>query len=348
MASSFSPRLNLVVAILGGAVFIVAVALLYGSTFVQRPRDGVQPLEFNDTAYYSVLGADLAKTGTEAIYTPSGFAVIEGLPTQTWYHWGELWLAAAVITIFGTPALDARHLVVLPILLLAAAALTGTLVRRLTGSRSRVAFLFGFLMCIFLAPVPFIQGGPFFSSAARGMIYGIATYGLAAVAIVFAIYSLAVLSDRRATPALAAFVGSATALIVPAHLVIALLALVGIGSVWMIRIAQSLATTRTIPVVKPIWRWTFAAACIAIVLTVVWGLFTGHGVGNSGLFASVSPFDASWRESVAITTIGAGVFIAIPVAWFLLDRDVSIRGGLYIGTAALLATGARRVGRQAR
>ena len=77
------------------------MALLYGSTIVQSPRDGVQPLEFNDTAYYSVLGADLAKTGTEAIHTPSGFAIIEGLPTQTWYHWGELWLASAVITVFG-------------------------------------------------------------------------------------------------------------------------------------------------------------------------------------------------------------------------------------------------------
>ena len=105
-------------------------------------------------------------------------------------------------------------------------------------------------MCLFLAPVPFIQGGPFFSSAARGMIYGIATYGLAAVAVVLAIYGFAVLSDRTATSALAAFVASATALIVPAHLVIALLALVGIGSVWTIRIARSLATTRTLPVVN--------------------------------------------------------------------------------------------------
>ena len=43
-------------------------------------------------------------------------------------------------------------------MLLAAAALTGTLVRRLTGSTSRGAFLFGFLACLFLAPVPFIPG----------------------------------------------------------------------------------------------------------------------------------------------------------------------------------------------
>ena len=168
-------------AVLGGGVFVVAVALLYGSTLVQSPRDGVQPLEVMDDAYYSILGADLAKTGTETIYSPSGFAVLDGLPAQTWYHWGEMWLEAAVITVFGTSSLDARHLVVLPLMVLAAAALTGTVVRRMTGSASRGAFLFGFLACLFLAPVPFIPG-PHFSSWAVGLIFGITLYGLAAVA----------------------------------------------------------------------------------------------------------------------------------------------------------------------
>ncbi len=55
-------------------VFVVAVALLYGSTLTLRAqRDGVQPVEFNDVAYYSILGADLATTGTESLYSPSGF-----------------------------------------------------------------------------------------------------------------------------------------------------------------------------------------------------------------------------------------------------------------------------------
>ena len=61
------------------SVFLVAVALLYGSTLVLSPRDGVQPLEFKDEAYYSVLGADLAETGTETIYSPSGFTEIPGV-----------------------------------------------------------------------------------------------------------------------------------------------------------------------------------------------------------------------------------------------------------------------------
>ena len=66
-AARSARRGNLIVATLGGAVFVVAVALLYGSTLTLSARDGVQPLEFTDEAYYSVLGADLARTGTETI-----------------------------------------------------------------------------------------------------------------------------------------------------------------------------------------------------------------------------------------------------------------------------------------
>src|SRR6185369_1671484 len=64
---------QLVPALLGGAVFIAAVALLYGATMAPSPREGVQPVEFSDEAYYSVLGADLARTGTESLFSPSGF-----------------------------------------------------------------------------------------------------------------------------------------------------------------------------------------------------------------------------------------------------------------------------------
>src|SRR4051812_18152593 len=36
------------VTIIGGVAVVVALALLYGSTMTLRPRDGVQPVEFND------------------------------------------------------------------------------------------------------------------------------------------------------------------------------------------------------------------------------------------------------------------------------------------------------------
>jgi hypothetical protein len=67
-ADSSVRRQDLIVSVLGGALFVVAVALLYGSTLAPSPRAGVQPIEFRDAPFYSTLGADLAKTGTETIY----------------------------------------------------------------------------------------------------------------------------------------------------------------------------------------------------------------------------------------------------------------------------------------
>ena len=97
--------LNLpIAAIAGGGVFFLAIGLLYGATMAPSPRDGVQPLEFMDEAYYSILGRDLATGGTESIYLPAGFDDVPGLPPQTWYHWGEIWLAASDISIFGLAA----------------------------------------------------------------------------------------------------------------------------------------------------------------------------------------------------------------------------------------------------
>ncbi len=46
------------------------------------PRDGVQPVEFNDEAFYSVLGRDLAITGTRRTLAASGFAELPGLPPR--------------------------------------------------------------------------------------------------------------------------------------------------------------------------------------------------------------------------------------------------------------------------
>ena len=279
------------------------------------------------------------QTGTETIYSPSGFTEIEGLPAQTWYHYGEMWLASAVIKIFGTAPLDARHFVVLPLMLLAAAALTGTLVRRMTGASSRGAFLFGFLACLFLAPVPLIAG-PHFSSWAVGMLFGITLYGLAAVAVLFALYALTVLGNKTTTWAVATFVGSAAAMIVPAHVVIALLAVVGVGSVWAIRIGQSLIATRRLPEVAPVWRRTFTVTGLAIVASVAWGLLTGHGIVSSGLSPDVSPFNSTWRDTVAIVTLGGGAFFAIAIAWFMVRKERSIEADTYLGTGVLLVTGA--------
>lgn len=333
-------RRHLVLAALAGATFVVAVALLYGSTLAPSPRDGAQPVERTDVALYAVLGADLAATGTETNTLPAGFSELPGAPAQTWYHWGELWLASAVITVFGAAPLSARYLVVLPLLLLAAAAMTGTLVRRVNGTASRPAYLFGFLACLVLAPIPLISG-PFFSVWAAGLIFGITVFGLAAVAVLLALYSLAVLGTLQPTWALACFVASAVALILPAHVVLALLALVGVGAAWMIRIGRSLLAARRLPALSEAWRRTFIATAIALLATVAGGLLTGHGLGVSGgLALNVSPFNASWRDTVAIVTLGAGMLLTIPIAWLLARRDAPLLADICLGTMALLVAGA--------
>ncbi|HEV7604923.1 MAG TPA: hypothetical protein VGO15_08140, partial [Candidatus Limnocylindrales bacterium] len=186
---------RLVLASIAGAVFIVAFGFLFGATMAQSPRDGVQPVEFMDEAFYAVLGDDLAKTGVETIYSPAGVGDLPDLPSQTWYHWGELWFASAAVALFGTEPMFARFAIVLPILLLAAASLTGTLVRRVTGTSSLGAYVFGFGACLFLAPLPLVAG-VFFGSWAVGMLFGITLYGLAAVVALLAMYSFVVRPPR--------------------------------------------------------------------------------------------------------------------------------------------------------
>jgi hypothetical protein len=325
---------------LAGALFVVVVALLYGATMAPSPRNGLQPVENRDEAYYAVLGRDLASTGTERNVSPSGFSELPASPAQLWYHWGELWLASAVITILGSPAMAARFFVVLPLALLAAAALSGTIVRRMAGTDSRWAYLFGFVACLFLAPVPLIPG-PFFSSWAVGMIFGITLYGLGAVAGLLAIYTVVVLRGRPASWGLAAFVGSATAFIIPAHVAIAVLAFVGVAIVAGLGIGRA-ARRRRMPVLPPVWTRTLVATTVAVVATVVWGLVTGHSLGGGGASAGsvVAPFNVSWRDSVAITVLGAGILLAIPVGWFLARTDAPLHADLYVATIGLLAAGA--------
>ncbi len=76
------PRRSAALTAVGSGLFVLAVALLYGSTIAPSPRDGVQPVENPDQAFYSVLGRDLATTGTESNLFASGFSDLPGLPSQ--------------------------------------------------------------------------------------------------------------------------------------------------------------------------------------------------------------------------------------------------------------------------
>lgn len=338
-AASSTGRRSFLPTALAAGLFVVVIAILYGSTLAPSPRDGGQPVEKVDVAFYAVLGRDLATTGTETNTLPSGFSRLPVDTTQTWYHWGELWLAAAVITIFGQEPLAARYLVVLPLVLLAAAALTGTVVSRLSGRTSRLAFVYGFIACLVLAPMPLVFG-PFFSAWPVGLIAGIAVFGLAPVAVLFAWYALLVLDSRPQTWSLACFVGTAIAFVLPEHIVIAILGLVGLGTAWTIGIGRSLMTTGSLPPVPVIWRRTLIAAAVGVALTAVFGRLTDHGLGNGASMASVTPFNLSWRETIGVVSVQAGMLLTPPVAWLILRRDVPRFAAICLGTTVLVIAGA--------
>ena len=326
--------------LLGGAAFIVLAALLYGSTLAPSPRNGDQPTEFVDVAFYAVLGRDLATTGTEANYAPSGFDNLPGMPAQTWYHWAEIWLASAVISVFGVAPMAARYFVVLPLILLASAALTGTIVRRFARTSSRRAFGFGFVACLFLAPAALIPG-PFFSSWAVGLVFGITLYGLGAVAALLALHSVAALRRREASWTLAVFVGTSFAYLLPAHVVVALLALVGVGAVAAYRVVTSLATRRRLPPLTPIWLRTLVVTIAASIASAAWGLMTGHGLAGSVGAATIPAFHASWLASMAIIVVGAGTFFAIPlVVAALRPAARAVLVDLCLAATAILVVGA--------
>lgn len=329
-------RLSLV--LLGAGAFIVASALIYGSTMTLRAREGVQPIEFMDEAFYSILGADLAASGTESIYPPSGFSDIEGLPTQSWYHWGEIWLAAGAINMLGAGPLEARHLVILPVLLLAVAMLTGTIVSRMSGAASRAAFLAGFVACVSLAPIQLLPG-PHFSSWAVGMIFGITQYGMGAVAALTAIYLLWALRQGTPTWPSVVFAASTAAFLLPAHLVIAALAVIGAAGVAGVDAVRALVATRRLPALPAMWIPLIVATGTGLTLSLIWGLLTGHNLGGSGLSASVTPFNDSWQASLLITTVGAGAILAVPIAWGLMRNQAPLQTNLYLGTTIMLVFG---------
>jgi hypothetical protein len=98
--------------------------------------------------------------------------------------------------------------------------------------------------------------------------------------------------------------------------------------------------SRRLPRVAPIWRRAIVTTGVALLATAAWGMVTGHGVGGGGLPPSVSSFNASWRDSVAITLLGAGVFLAIPVAWLSSRKHAPLEADIHLGTMAVVIIGA--------
>ncbi len=331
--------------VLGGAVFLVAVAVLFGSALAPSAHDGIQPLPFQDPAFYAVLGRNLGVTGRETILAASGFVDLPGVPMQFWYHWGEIWLASAVGRLFGTSPLDARYFVVLPVLLLATAGLAGTVVQRLTRPNSAGTFLFGFTACLLLAPVPWVGAPlvgepPFVATLAVGMLYGINTYGLGAVAALLAMYVWAVLNERRPTWTLALFAGCVIASLWPAHIAIALLAAVGAAGVCAYRTTMSVHAGSGVPGLSAIWRRTVIAVAGVLIVTFAWGFMTDHGIPAGPTSPETGPFNGVWVASIVSVSVGAGVLLAIPIAWLRTHGLRSQRADLYLVSIVIVLAGA--------
>jgi hypothetical protein len=330
-----APRLLAIVAA-GG--FVVGAGLLYGSTQAPSPRNGLQPVEFTDVGFYSELAIELNQTGLESTSFPSGFDAISGLPSQSWYHWGEIWVAAAVIRGSGLDPIVARNYVVLPLLLLAAAALTGTLVRRMAGTRSRRAFIFGALAFLFLAPVN-LPSDVFFAQWAVGNAFGINLYGMATIAALLSLFVLATLGRAAWQPGGRVFAGIVVASILPFHIIVAALAFVGGAGIVALTVVRWAIQMRRPRMSRNAFWILGVASCVGL-LTVAWGVLTGHGLVSTGASTLVDPYNAAWWQAILRTAGLCGAFLAIPVAWLQTRHTGSAASAALLGTMLILAFGA--------
>lgn len=300
--------------------FLVAMGLVYASTLAPSPRDGYQPIEFFDVGYYSVLGADLSGTGRESIYSPSGFDAIAGLPDQTWYHWGELWLAAAIIDMTGVSPLHARHLIVLPILLLATATLVGTVANRLVREPTHEYFILGLVAALFLAPIPVLRD-PEIEWFARSLTVLITQYGLAAVIVTLALYL--VVTDRPGTERTAALLAAITsAALVATHIGLAAAVIAGLGVARVLKTRPEMGATD--PEASRRVRGIAFVALAGVAggaATLSWGFITGHGLGGLAAIDGIASFDPVWWRAVLEVTAGAGVILAAPLLAFWLRGE---------------------------
>lgn len=319
------------------AAVLVALGLLYATTIAPSPRDGLQPIEFFDVGYYSVLGADLADTGVETIYSPAGFDALEGLPEQTWYHWGELWLAAAAIDLAGVSALHARHLVVLPILLLAAASLVGTLVRRLVSPTSTELYVHGAAAMLFLAPIPLIRDLEL-EWFARSLAISMTQYGLSVVVIGLVVYALA--AGRLTAGITSAMLGGAlTGATIATHIGLAAVASCATAALVALAVIDPRRRPSALAALRSRTGGVALVAAMSGLMTLVWGYLTGHGLGGLGQIEGIGPFDGAWQRSMVETAIGAGMLVVAPILMQRWRRGSEPLGTLVTGSVIAVTIG---------
>jgi hypothetical protein len=243
--------------------------------------------------------------------------------------------------VFGVEPMAARHFVVLPLILLTVASLTGTLVRRTVGTATRGAFLFGAAASLFLAPVPLYAGGPYFTNWASGLIFGINQYGLVVVPVLMGLCLIARPGAAGDSIAGRLVIAAIVASLIPSHALIAALAVGG-----LVPVIAVAAGARALGRMRSQTQWAEAMpsmlALIGVVsaATIAWGLVTGHGFGASIVSPSVSPFNDAWRETMIRTALGASLLVVGPVGWLVLGRPRASWVMALLATAIAISAGA--------
>jgi hypothetical protein len=308
-----------VVVALAAAGFLAVTALFMATTIAPSPRDGVQPIEFMDEAFYARLSVDLDRTGREWVYAPSGYAAIQGTPPQSWYHWGENWLGAVVTHIPGVSSVHARLIVVLPLILLAVFSLAGATCRRLAAMDTTEGFLLGGIGALLLAPLPLVAGYHFDSYASPLLISGF-RYGLAAVPLLLMAYLAAAHRPWTGSWSESWTLGAIAAAVVALHVALAPPALVAATVTVVLVAIRSSGGIRALvgsPLARPL-----ATALAAIVVTLAWGFLSGHGVPTETRSVAVTSFDVGWQRSVSFTFLFSGaIVVSLLGAWVLRRSD---------------------------
>ena len=331
------PDRRSVMTALGALAFLVGAMVLYGITTSPSPRDGLQPIEFMDEAYYAVLSAQLGETGLESAYGPAGFDVLAGIPLRSWYHWGEIWLGALVLEFPGMSPMQARHLVVLPLVLLAVSCSVGSIVARLVTKPDRTeAFFLGAFGILTIGPIPFVFD-EHFDWFARPLSFTVTQYGLAFVVVAIGIY---VIVTRSARVSSSEGLGAATfaGLLFASHALVALTAAAGVlasGLVhWMRETGdEGRAWLRA---VLP----TFLSAAGVLAATLAWGTLSGHGIAGSASVVGIGQFDSTWQRAVVFACLGSGVLLAGILLSIWLRRAFPTLFALAIGSVVAVIAGA--------
>ena len=318
--------------------FLAGFGIVYGVTIAPSVRDGVQPMEFMDQAFYSVLGVQLQATGVESVYLPAGFGALPGLPERSWYHWGEMWLAAVALEVPGVSPMQARHAIVLPLLLLSSACTVGALAARLVASARRSeAFLFAAFGMLTIAPVPLVLGDHF-DWWARPIGFTVTQYGLAFVVAAIALHAIVTSSRSGSTLGRSIAFGAIAAALVASHVLIAAMAAVAVGT----SAAFQIVTDRTrMDWLRDRGVWSSVIACvIAGAATIGWGMLSGHGFASDGVLQGVPPFATAWQRSIILSAVGAGAICLGLVAAALLRRQHQRLFTVTLGASGAVIAGA--------